>query len=369
MSLKPYHALAMLPLLSILSLSPMKLQSHFQGRAIASIEEVKESAYPKYEARASKIDRSKIEVDKDMDLSCFSDQADSYRKDLLQERQDYKVDLIDKDGTEAQKLKIQSLVQRLVELEEDVKFLKDKKAWDPTGEEIADKSMKELKVTLESLLQDEVENELNVLKAQMKKDETPVVVKEEPKKEEPKKEEPKKDEPQAEQDKKICELEDQNKVLTKQVEDLLQQQKTIMETMVGMNQMMIQMNERSQQQQPYSIPGWMMSGSMVNPGLQYPYYQASPTVIIMNSNQTSDAAGPFMGQNSLQQSMQSGQYQMQYQQQYQQPSYGSPYPNSFMNVDPRFSMPSPVMPGSFGQDPLLYNFGPGPKNQLPILSA
>jgi hypothetical protein len=337
------------------------MESQFNGRGIASIEEVKESAYPKYESRASKIDRSKIEVDKDMDLSCFSEQADSYRKDLLQERQDYKVDLIDKDGVEAQKLKIQSLVQRLVELEEDVKFLKDKKAWDPTGEEIADKSMKELKITLESLLLDEVENELNVLKAEVKKEEKPVVVKEEPK-EEPK-EEAKKEEPQSEQDKKICELEDQNKVLSKQVEDLLKEQKTIMQTMLGMNQMMIQMNERSQQQQ-YSIPGWLMYGSLVNPNLQYPYYQASPTIIIMNSVGNSPAEGPIMGQQYWQQNMQSGQYQMP-----QQQVPGSPYSNSYMEADPRFTMPSPVIPGTFGQDPFLFNFGPTPMNQLPILSA
>ena len=317
------------------------METHSQGRSIASVEEVKASPHPKYEARAAKIDRSKIEVDKDMDLTCFKDRGDEFRTKLLKERKDYKVELVDKDGVAAQKKRLEDLVSGLVELEEDVKVLKEKKTWEAEGEEIAMATMEELKSTLESLLIDEVENDLNVLKADVKKVDKPVVIKEEAN----------------EDEKKICDLEEKNKVLSKQVEDLLTQQKQIMETMLGMNNMMIQMNQRLQQSpQQYSVPSWLLSGSLVNPYLQYPY-QSTPTIIMMGG-QGPGAEGPILGQQTYQQTMQSGQYQLPAQQ-----------PSSYQEYDPRYSMPAPVLPGSFGIAPFQYNFGPGPFNQPPLLNA
>jgi hypothetical protein len=160
-----------------------------------------------------------------------------------------------------------------------------------------------------------------------------------------------------EDEKKICDLEEKNKVLSKQVEDLLTQQKQIMETMLGMNNMMIQMNQRLQQSpQQYSVPSWLLSGSLVNPYLQYPY-QSTPTIIMMGG-QGPGAEGPILGQQTYQQTMQSGQYQLPAQQ-----------PSSYQEYDPRYSMPAPVLPGSFGIAPFQYNFGPGPFNQPPLLNA
>jgi hypothetical protein len=358
MSRSHYSFLAILPLFSILTMSPMQIESNFPSRSIAS--EVVSST-PKYEARAAKIDRSKIEIDADLDLDCFSERGEAFRERLLEERKDYKVDVVDKDAVAAQRARLTGLVSGLVDLEVDMAALKEKKAWDPTGEEIANNTMNELKVTLESLLQDEIENELAVLKDSMKPEVevavTPeVIVKEE----EPKKEEP-----------VICEAEERNKVLTKQVEDLLAEQKKIMETMLGMSNMMIQMNQNmqmAQQQQQYTIPSWLMSGSLVNPQLQYPY-MGSPTIIMMVGNSQAPQSffggqgqQPQMGQQSYDQNMQSGQYQMPQQQ-------GGYYNQSPYMNDPRYSMPSPMIPGSFGNDPFQYNFGPGPSNQLPIQTA
>jgi hypothetical protein len=335
--------LAILPLFSILTMSPMQIESQFPSRSIAS--EVV-TAHPKYEARAAKIDRTKIEIDKDLDLTCFSERGEAFRTRLLQERKDYKVDLVEKDAVAAQKARIEGLVSGLVDLEVDMAALKEKKAWEPTGEEIANKTMAELKTTLESLLQDEIENELAVLKEELKKEETPVViVKEEPKVE-------------TAQDDLICDLEEKNKVLTKQVEDLIAEQKKIMETMLGMNNMMLQMFQKMQVAQPqYSIPSWLMSGSLVNPQLQYP--QMSPTIIIMNGygqqgqqdysfgNQQN---GNQLGQQNYQQNGQSAQFQ------YQQPQY----------TTPTYYRPQQYTVGNFGSSPLSFNFGPDTFNQLPI---
>ncbi len=329
MSRLNHHFLAILPLFSILTMSPMQIESKFPSRSIAS--EVI-AAHPKYEARAAKIDRTKIEIDKDLDLTCFSERGEAFRTRLLKERKDYKVDLVEKDAVAAQKARLQGLVSSLVDLEVDMVALKEKNAWEPNGEEIANTTMAELKTTLESLLQDEIENELAVLKDQIKKDETPVVVKVETK-----------------EDDKICDLEEKNKVLTQQVEDLLAQQKKIMDTMLGMNSMMVQMNQQMQMpQQHYSIPSWLMSGSLVNPQFQYPY-NSGPTIIMMGGG--SDY-GPQMGQQNYQQNGQSGQFQ------YQQPQqqYIAPY-----------SRPDQFVAGNFGgNNSQFFNFGSGPNNVLPI---
>jgi hypothetical protein len=337
MSRLNHHFLAILPLFSILTMSPMQIESKFPSRSIAS--EVI-AAHPKYEARAAKIDRTKIEIDKDLDLTCFSERGEAFRTRLLQERKDYKVDLVEKDAVAAQKARLQGLVSSLVDLEVDMVALKEKKAWEPNGEEIANTTMAELKTTLESLLQDEIENELAVLKDQIKKDETPVVVV---------KEEPVIVKVETKEDDKICDLEEKNKVLTQQVEDLLAQQKKIMETMLGMSNMMVQMNQQMQMpQQQYSIPSWLMSGSLVNPQFQYPY-NSGPTIIMMGGG--SDY-GPQMGQQNYQQNGQSGQFQ------YQQPQqqYIAPY-----------SRPDQFVAGNFGgNNSQFFNFGSGPNNVLPI---
>ena len=341
MSRSTHHFLALLPLFTILTMSPMQLESKIANRSIASVVEVK-SSYPKYEGRAAKIDRTKIEVDKDMDLDCFSDRGEAFRTKLLQERKDYKVDIVDKDAVAAQKKRIEDLVSGLVELEEDVKVLKTKNAWTPEGEEIAMGTMAELKVTLESLLQDEVENDLVVLKDQVKKEEGSVVVAEGPKKEEVK----------TDEQKTICDLEDKNKVLTKQVEDLLAEQKKIMDSMLGISNMMIEMNQRMQQnQQQYSIPSWLMAGSLVNPQFQYPY-MASPTIIMIGgqNNQVMQQPGFGQGQNQPYGQYQSPQPQPQYQ-----------MPNPYMS--------SPTYPGSFGSDPSMFNFGQAPIQQQSFLTT
>jgi flagellar motor protein MotB len=315
-----HHLLAVLPLLSVLTMAPAELKSQANYRSLASVEEVKQSAYPKYEARAEKIDRSQIQIPSDLDLSAFSKKGDEFREKLLKERKNYKVDETNKEAVDIQKKVLEELVAGLVELEENVKILKEKKAWDEIGEEIAQKTMAELKTTLESLLQDEIENELIVLK----------------------------DKSKTQASSSVCDLEEKNKILTKQVEDLLAEQKRILESMTGMSTMMVEMNQRLQQsQQPYSIPSWLMAGSLVNPQFQYPY-MATPTIIMINGAQAPQAemnfiggSNPQIGQQNFDQNIQSGQYQLGPQLYPTQNNYFSPSPFS-----------SPVM-----NDPNAFNFG------------
>lgn len=124
-------------------------------------------------------------------------------------------------------------------------------------------------------------------KEEPKKEETSVAVnepkKEEPKKEEPAKEEPKKeeasvaadeakkDEPKKEEAKKeVCAAEEQNKLLTAQIQDLMKQQNQILQAMINMTNMMTSMYQQQQQPNPFysNGPGWQSS----------PYQYNQPTV-------------------------------------------------------------------------------------------
>ncbi len=331
--------LAVMPFLALLSMAPGQIENKYNNRTIASVKEAQSSdKFPKFEARASKIDRSKISIDVDLDLPCFSDREKAIRNRLLDQRKTYQVDLVEKEAASLQKSRLQSLVQEMVELEEDFKALQAKKAWSAGEEEIAKNSINELKTTLESLLTDEVENELLVLKEETKNKE---VVKD--KSEKDTKSDPK-DEDKSEQDQKICDLEEKNKVLTKQVDDLLAEQKKILETMMGMNTMMTTMHQQSQQgQQQYAIPAWLFSGSLVNPYLQYPY-QSSPTIIMMGNQ------GPVMGQNALEQGIPSGQFQFRPPYQYQ--SLPQLYEQNWQ-LAPIQPSPYSISPGQFGQSPMM----------------
>lgn len=329
MSSTNHHFLAILPLFAILSISPMKLDSQLASRSIAS--EIVEGQ-PKYEARAAKVDRTKITIDKDLDLNCYNDREQALRKRIIKARDESKAD-------------VDSLVSAVVELEEDMKVLKEKKAF-PEGDDKADVAMKDFKVLIEGMIEDDKKTEAVAVKPAERAAEEARPAKEEVAKEEPKK------------DAILCELEEKNSVLTKQVEELLEQNKSIMQTMLAMTTMMVQMNQ--QQQQPQLLPQWMTSGSMMNYGQQYPtanfgngqwiYFPTSNMPMVMG-NQPS--AGPNVQTTVPQLGAHS------YQQAAQNPAF-SYMPQAQPYVAPTFSM----IPANFGSGPMSlaqtgtgFNFG------------
>lgn len=341
MSHSNHHFLAILPLFAILSISPMQLDSQLDnGRSIASEVVV---GHPKYEARAAKIDRTKIIIDKDLDLDCLNDRQEAFRSRLIEVRDGYKVSEIDKDAVALQRGKIESLVSSLVELEEEVKVLTDKKVLIEASAQKSSVAMNDFKIIIEDLLKDEIENELIVLKAEPKKEEVkeeaPQVAEEKPEK--PAVEEPKKDDA-------ICDLEEKNLVLTKQVEELLAQQKTIMQTMLGLSSMMVQMNQQQQNIEP-----WMRYNQPTNyqqlyqylPGQgagQWVYY---PQSIMPTVNNT-----PYA--QALQPNVQTTQEQPLGQQAYQEAAQS----NQFSYLPMQQS--APVMPANFGMSNHSFNFSP-----------
>jgi hypothetical protein len=217
------HQLAILPLLTILCASPGVIESKHNYRTIASDISVSES-FPKLESFRKNQKPESIQKDQNNSLEKFKIKRDTLSEKIKKERETFKKDQSDKIIVEEQQKLVHSLAIEILVVEADLKDLQDKKLID-TEEEISIKLEKESKNIIEGLLRDLESNQSLVAKAEI------------PKVEEPKKEEPKKE---------VCESDEKNKVLTSQVEELLKQQQQILQTMMGMAQMMVSMFQQQQ---------------------------------------------------------------------------------------------------------------------------
>jgi hypothetical protein len=227
------HQLAVLPLLAILSASPGVMESRGNHRSVASIAIISES-FPKLETFRKAQKPESIQKDQENTLEKFKVKRDALTGKLNKERESFKKDQSEKAIVEEQKKAIEALALEVLIVEADLKDLQDKKMIE-SEEEASIKAEAESKKMIESLLAD-----LEVNQSLVAKVAEPMT--DEPKKEEPKVEEPKKDEPK----KEVCESEEKNKVLTAQVEELLKQQQQILQTMMGMAQMMVSMFQNQQ---------------------------------------------------------------------------------------------------------------------------
>jgi hypothetical protein len=342
------HHLAMLPLLTILCSSPAVMESKFNNRSIASLAMIVES-YPKLEAFRKNQAPESIQKDQDNSLEKFKLKRDALTEKIKKERESFKKDQSDKVIVGDQKKLIHSLATEVLVVEADLKDLQDRTLIE-SEEEASVKAETESKKVIESLLSDLEANEVLVAKADVPKVE-------EPKKEEPKNEEPKKEEPK----KEICESDEKNKVLTTQVEELLKQQQQILQTMMGMAQMMVSMFQQQQ--------GNPIANSFAYEHSLYRYNQpmtAGNWVYYPNGFQPSQP-NIFAPQ----------QQQPQQQQQYQPyiPQGGGMYPDQVNQApipkdnqgdwsmrpteffpDPRFQTQY-MAPGQFGHDPFSFNMG------------
>lgn len=376
--MKPFkHShFAIIPLLSILAMSPTMVESKFHsGRSIASIkEEVK--GHPRYEAAVSKI---KPEEAKDVEITKekFQEKLGELKLKLTKEKEDFKKDQSDETIVSEQRKSIESLVAESVLVEGSLKKLEEGKLIEEAEIATSKQVILESKDILEGLLTDLEANEVLVVKAKEPKKEDKPVIAEEPKKEEPKKEveEPKKDEvkpevakeePKKEEPKKEdhkCEASEQNKVLTKQVEDLMKQNQQILQSMLGMSQMMVSMYQNMQQQNhqnPFYAngPGWNQS--------PYQYNQPQSAGNWVYYPQGFQPQQPnIFAQPQPQYGMYPDSFYMSQPQQIQQPMQQSQW---MLNADPRYTIQNQFTPGSFGGDnsAFTFNMGQQPMQQQPM---
>lgn len=392
-----HHKLAILPLLGILAMSPSVMSSKFASRGIASVEdgkpevkrEVKEEAKkeesktPKLDALVSKVDPKSIMKDIDNSVEKFSKKRDELSAKILKEREDFKKDQSDKAVVAEQRLRIESLVPELLLVEASLKDLQEKKAIEQAADESSSKLISTSKDVVESLLVDLDVNEKLVAKASEPKVEEPKKeepkVAEEPKKEEVKKEEVKKEvaedkkeekkdeakkEEKSDSEKLLCEVQEQNKILTKQVEQLINDQKQLMNTFMGMAQMMVGMYQQQQanQHNPYyqNGPGMNSSPYQYNAPMSagnWVYYPQGfqPQQQNIFAQPQPQMGGYYPDQMHMQQQQGQpqvgGQWGLQPQMNFQIPSYG----------DQRYQQYPQFTPGSFGDSQFSFNM----QNPLP----
>lgn len=344
---RSYSFLAILPLFAVMSLSPMELHTK-ASRGLASVEEVV-SVTPKLAARKAKIDRSQFRVFEENGMVELVKKRDALKVSLEKQKADFKSDLKESKEIEAQKLAVESLVKELIAIEEDAKAVKEKTLLTGEDDAIHSKIMAEYEASLESLISDEEKLDLAQVKVEEPKKEPEVVAEVKPEAKPEVKVEVK-TETVAELDKavklddQLCKLEEKNTALTKQVTDLMDQQKVILENLTNISALMVQLNHNMQQQQPQAqasnqMPDWLMytllSRNQSFPTLQQPWiYAPQQPNYLMNYSQ------PQLGSQTYQQSIQSGPYQLPVQQ--AQPFY-NPY-----------SVPATF--GSNSMGPLAFNF-------------
>lgn len=371
--LNRYH-LAMVPLLTLLAMSPTVLETQFPSRSIASVVNEEVKGHPKYEAFLTKIDQSTLKQDPEITLEKFKGKLDEVKTKFSKERENFKKEQSDKSLVEEQKKKAEELVVDILLLEGDLKILKEKQLIEQADDEASVKVIIETKDVAESILVDLEANEALVAKAnevveEPKKDEEVPVVAEEPvvtpepqtpvaPTPTPVVAEDKKDE-EDKKEKEKCEAEEQNKVLTAQVEKLIEQQNQIMQTMLSMTQMMLQMQQQQMPNPYYANGGFQMPN---------PYQYQQP---FSSGNWVYYPPGFQPNQGNIFQ-----QPQQPYQQPYQRGFYTGDegyqqQPNNWQlqpsyNFDPRYQT-TQIAPGSFGSDAFSYNMGIS-MNNSPVLS-
>lgn len=434
--LNRYH-LGIVPLLSILAMSPSVMQSKFASRAIASVDpevktevtkeekktdeknevkpdvkneekpvvqtevksevkpEVKNEVvegHPKLDALVAKVDKESITKDLNLSNAQILEKQKLFSESVKKEKSEFK-ESSEEALVKSQREKTEALIKDLVVLE----ALSSQESLTAEEKALLSAAIAEGKDILEGLLGSLEKNEELVAKAkevkptepkteeekpviadneEPKKEEEPKV--EEPKVEEPKKEvvvdtegpkneepkkeeekpvvadkeEPKKEEAKEEPKKEVCEADEKNKVLTSQVEALMKQNQQILQTMMGMAQMMVSMHQQNQGQgiyQQYQMP-------MPNPYMYQQPMSAGNWVYYPSGFQPSQ---PNIFAQPMQQPMQ--QQMSIYPDQMHQQQWNL-RPTQYFG-DPRFQS-APIMPGTFGNEAFSFNMG----NSVPTIT-
>ena len=250
-----------IPLLTLLSVSPAKLLKNKPLRSIASVEVVEEKEEVKEEKKfplflelTSRIDPSNLLVVESITKESLKEKALTLSSQIQTESEKFNKDASDSIEIKIQRDLVESLVVDAVIFDKEVSVLDDKKELDEELKKemlLAGDSHKE---ALELLIGQLIVNENREIEPPKLADEEKVEEKKEEKEEDSKLAEDKKeDKDEKKEDKKdeICEASEQVKVLTAQVEKLMSDQSLILQTMANLAQAMANMTQNMQSQTPY----------------------------------------------------------------------------------------------------------------------
>lgn len=263
-------------------MSPAQIETKSVSRSLASFVDEKpekiEKPFPRYDELVGKINRSLMIVDKDITKDRFDAKVKVYKEKIGFEAKALKKDIRDKEEISLQERRSQDLVFDLAIFDEELKIIQEKKLMDEETLKLAEDRQKEMKSTVEIMLNEiHKNNELAQKPEEIKKE--VVASSTESEKKEVKKEEKKEVAEDKKEEKKevkrsenpeICALQEQNELLSNQLKELVSDQKKISESLVNLTGALAQMVQ-GQQRNPWAP---FMSGMM--PGFNYPQQYPTP---------------------------------------------------------------------------------------------
>lgn len=379
------QSLAILPLLSILYISPseMQIKIHERGPASSVIEEVKAEkpkiAFPRYEALVSKVDKDSLLKDESVSLEKVQTKDKELKEKIALVKSEFKKELSEKEEVLAQRKGLEDLVIEVLLVEDQLKDLKEKELIKAEEEELSLKSVVEHKSIIEELLGELDKNENLVASSEVSEEtpieleaEAPVAPKDEvtaeegPEAEEPvviAEEEPEAPKEEVKKDEEVCASDARYELLTQQMEQLMNDQKQILMSMLNMSQTMMQIMQRQMQPNPmfgnnlasvYQYQPQQTAGNWV----YYPsgFQPGQPNIFAQGSQAQGPQAQGFYPDQSHQQAQAQAPAQQPQMQMNPQNNWNL-MPQPQFQMDPRFT-PMAQEPGIFGNEAFSFNMGP-----------
>ena len=219
------YSLGMLPLLSILAMSPSVMETQFSGRGIASVEIEKiEIEKPKFEVEKFKADIKplKVEIEEDDKIEIEREKIELPKQKIVVEKfkpEIQKLDVEIEGGIKKEKIELDAKIQV-----DDIK-----------------QDIQPIEIDTSSIVQkEEIKPDMKIVVDKIKPDIKPLKVADIKKNKIERRERREKDE--------VCEQDEKVKALTSQVEQLVASQNQIMQSMLNMSQMMMMQSMMMQQQ-------------------------------------------------------------------------------------------------------------------------
>jgi hypothetical protein len=243
------HLLALLPLVAFAFISPKGAEVTIY-RKVASTASLSTPTVltPKIDARVKEIGKNDVKLDPNIKMETLIKNIETFTIKLTKLKDEFKIELSDKEKSLAQKNEINKLLKELIILEESQELIQEELIHYKNEEKDITLKMNDLKVTLEGLLQAEVEHNLYLAHQRIKDLE---------------------DQQRPEKNEELtCTGNCQTPVSTGPLLDLIAE---LQKSVAAMGEKIANLQQGPTHSPPY-IPDWLMSRSMVAPQIQYPYH-------------------------------------------------------------------------------------------------
>lgn len=361
-------SLAVLPLLSILAMSPSDIEKKFPSRSLASdieaaapakASELAQKPFPLLREYVRNVDPKKVDPIEFPDQASISARLISEKRDILKDHDDFKKDEASQEDLESLKVKISGYVNTLIVSEKALKELKAKDLSSHSDDGASSALLVEVKAGIENLLKDVADRSLALnpesdVEVAVASEESAVAPEEKEVKAQPEVKvvapvvvDGKQPEAKPEKDPVLCALEEQNKILTAQ-------NQTLMSFMSPLLNLLLQRQDNMRSQSLYPSHN----------AFQYSQTQNIGNWGYQNPEQSFLGTSMFSNQPQVPQLQAQPQIQPQ-----QQPSI-NPNWTSIAAIDPRYSAANleTMRPAEFGINSFGFDMS-SPLQQPALLQA